>query len=158
MLTLLAQPQAAASVALLQSSFVVFLNEVELHDDVELDLADFWPPKEHYWNRTLSDPITAWLCPSWMVSSETNSFLANFLILLCQFPCFKMGEKASMFWAFWLYHLNSSTRLLFASPLPTCTKHQRSKSPVYLMVMFLLRKHMWYRAHENSLQLASKLI
>ena len=41
MLTLLAQPQAAASVALLQSSFVVFLNEVELHDDVELDLADF---------------------------------------------------------------------------------------------------------------------
>ena len=40
MLTSLAQPQAAAAVALLWSSFVGFLNEVELKDDVEWYLAD----------------------------------------------------------------------------------------------------------------------
>jgi hypothetical protein len=41
MLVSLARPEAAAAVTLLRSSFVGFLNEVELKNDAERDLADF---------------------------------------------------------------------------------------------------------------------
>jgi hypothetical protein len=79
MLTSLAQPQAAAAVALLRSSFVGFLDEVELKDDVERYLADSLTSKGVLLRP---DPIQHYYC---MASPLLDGLIRNRLIP-CIFP------------------------------------------------------------------------
>ena len=79
MLISLAQPQAAAAVALLRSRFVGFLDEVELNDDVERDLADFLTSE-----GVLLKPNSVRSCYC-MASPLLDAFIRNTLIPR-QFP------------------------------------------------------------------------
>jgi hypothetical protein len=75
----LARPEAAAAVTLLRSSFVGFLDEVELKNDAERDLADFLTSEGVLLKP---DPVQHYYC---MASPLLDGFIQNTLIPR-QFP------------------------------------------------------------------------
>jgi hypothetical protein len=79
MLISLARPQAAAAVTLLRSSFVGFLDEVQLNDHVEQNLADFLTSEGALWKP---DSVRPYYC---MASPLLDGFIRTTLIP-SQFP------------------------------------------------------------------------
>ena len=100
MLISLARPQAAAAVTLLRSSFVGFLDGVELDDDVERDLADLLTSEGALLKP---DSVRPYYC---MASPLLDGLIRNSLIPLkfpdspSSVPPLEEWGKAPMFWAF----------------------------------------------------------
>jgi hypothetical protein len=142
MLTSLSRPQAATSVTLLRSRFVGFLNEVELKDDVERDLADFLTSEGALLKP---DPVRPRYC---MASPLLDGFIRNILIPRkfpdspSSAPPLQDGGKGLHVLRILIESLKSFDKGLIRLAASCSYKPSKVKSPVCLMVAFLEKAYM----------------